>query len=119
MKKKLKSPHFSPLLPTDKTWFNTKDVASMLGRTDQYVRDCYDSGRLPGHRLAAGPVSERTRHVYQFHRDALLMYLLETANYTPEDFEERLAALIRGRSPEEMRTVLARAGMVILPTPPP
>lgn len=104
--------HYAPL-PPDKVWYSTTEVAKILGRTAQYVRDCFEAGSLPGHRMAARAANGAPRYYYQFHRDALLLYLLETANYTPDDFADRLAGLIRGRTPEEIRTVLHRAGMAV------
>lgn len=112
---KRSSSHFSPVLPVGKEWFSTAEAASILGRTPQHIRRCFDAGSLPGHRVAARASNGATRYYYQFHRDALLLYLLETANYTPEDFAERLADLIRNRAPEEMSTVMKRAGMVLMP----
>jgi len=111
----MKTAHFTPILPAGQEWFTTREAAQILGRTAQYVRDCFEAGSLAGHRIAARAASGATRYYYQFHRDSLQLYLLETANYTPDDFADRMAALIKGRSPEEMSEVMKRAGMMLLP----
>lgn len=73
-------------------WYSAKEVAAILGRTDQFVRDLLDNQRLMGHALYARGNSKRKS--YQIHRSALQLYLLETANYQPRDFTQRLLRII-------------------------
>ncbi|WP_269542927.1 hypothetical protein [Cerasicoccus fimbriatus] len=114
MKKSSAATHFEVLLPEGQKWFTTREVADMLGRTPQFVRDCYESGRLPGHRFTSY-VKGRTRYTYQFHRDTMLLFLLETANYEPEDFADRLVALLTNRSTAESQAIFRKAGVLVAP----
>lgn len=94
--------HFAFLLPEQQEWFSPKEVAAIIGKSDQYVRDAFDNQRILGHTSNA-----RSRHIrrrsYQIHRDALLLFLLETANYQPQDFLQRITGLLRHRSPRELQ----------------
>jgi prophage antirepressor-like protein len=95
--------HFDFLLPPGKQWFSAKEVASVIGRTDQYVRDAFDNQKIFGHnangRARRGREQRRT---YQVHREALLLFFLETANYRPDDFLSRLQELLAHRSPQQL-----------------
>lgn len=89
------SPHLTSLLIDGKQWYTPKEMAQVIGRTDQYVRDCFDNGRILGHTLSGRGKGEEKRRSFQIHRDAVLLFLIETANYTPADFADRLAELLR------------------------
>ena len=84
-------------------WYSAKEVAAILGRTDQFVRDLLDNQRIMGHTLYARGDSRRKS--YQIHRSALQLYLLETANYTPSDFTQRLLRIISLLPPQQFRTL--------------
>lgn len=93
------SHHFDYLLPAGKEWFTPKEVAAIIGRTDQFVRDALDSRRILGHSCSArGAQKRRTYHI---HRDGLLLFLLETANYEPQDKLDRMADILKHSGPEE------------------
>ncbi len=94
--------HFERLLPPDQTWFSPKEVAAVIGKTDQFVRDCFLNQKILGHTAngRAGLRHEK-RHRYLIHRDGVLLYLLRTANYEPDEFLAQMGELIRHRSPEE------------------
>ncbi|QYY34941.1 hypothetical protein [Ruficoccus sp. ZRK36] len=94
--------HFERLLPNGQEWFSPKEVAALIGKTDQFVRDCFQNQKILGH-TANGRIGARheKRHRYQIHRDGVLLYLLRTANYEPQDFLSQMGELIRRRSPEE------------------
>ncbi|WP_309382708.1 hypothetical protein [Cerasicoccus frondis] len=113
MKHDHSQPHFDALLPKGKIWFNTNEVAALLGRTGQFVRDCCDTGRLHGHRITSYQSTGKLRYTYQFHRDALQLFLLETATYEADEFIDRLAALIHARSVPEARAIFRRAGVLL------
>ncbi len=95
--------HFEALLPAGKEWFTPREVADILGCSDQYVRDCLEDQRILGHqsrpprRWASRGNTKRPN--YRIHRDGVLLYLIETANYEPGDFVERLREILRRRSP--------------------
>jgi hypothetical protein len=95
--------HFNFLLPPGKQWFSPKEVASLIGRTDQFVRDAFDNQKILGHQnnARARKGCER-RRTYQIHREGVLLFLLETANYRPKDFIERLQEILRNRSPQQL-----------------
>lgn len=85
---------FGVWLPPGQGWFSPKEVGALVGRSDQYVRDCFDDGRILGHVLKPRK-GHAGRPSYQIPRDAVLMYLLETANYEPEDFRARVRELVK------------------------
>ncbi|MDR0418021.1 MAG: hypothetical protein LBH08_01115 [Puniceicoccales bacterium] len=89
--------YFRFMVP-DQEWFSPKEMASIVGKTDQYIRDAFDNQKILGH-VANGrsPRGQEKRKTYQIHRDGVLLYLLETANYSPEDFAERIAEIIRSK----------------------
>lgn len=92
--------HFAHLLPATQQWFSPKEMAAIVGRSDQYIRDCFDHQRVCGH-LLRGRVSERgtrKRHSYQVHREGVLLYLMQTANFEPEDFMNCLREVIAMRA---------------------
>ncbi|MEO0796056.1 MAG: hypothetical protein AAFX93_12880 [Verrucomicrobiota bacterium] len=102
--------HFHSLIDEDKEWYSVQDVAAIIGRTDQYVRDCFDNGHLLGHRLVGRSRNGASgRRSYQVHRDGLVLYLLETANYEPEDFMERVASILSKRHPDEIQAIAEQA----------
>ncbi|MGF1483617.1 MAG: hypothetical protein ACFBZ8_04560 [Opitutales bacterium] len=95
--------HFEHLLPPAQEWFRPAEVARIIGRTDQFVRNCFDNQKILGHTYnSRAPRGRERRRAYQIHRDALLLYLLETANYEPPDFVDRLRDIIAHRSPTEL-----------------
>lgn len=98
--------HFGYLVPKDKQWYSTKEAAAIVGRSDQYIRDCFDSQKIMGHLLngRAGKGNEK-RQTYQVHRDCLILYLLETANYDPGDYLERVCEIILRLHPSQIEEI--------------
>jgi hypothetical protein len=96
----------SRLLPEGKEWYTVKEAAYIIGRSTQYVRDCFDNQKLMGHafngRSKAG--SERRRS-YQIPRESLLVYLMETANYRSSDYRERVEQLLNRLPREEQKKI--------------
>ncbi|MDR2030037.1 MAG: hypothetical protein LBP65_01045 [Puniceicoccales bacterium] len=86
-----------------KEWFTAKEVAALLGRTDQFVRDLLENGRILGHALHARGTAARKSH--QIHRQAVELYLLETANFFPNDYVRCLLDLAK-RLPRAQRELL-------------
>ncbi|WOO41179.1 hypothetical protein [Rubellicoccus peritrichatus] len=96
--RKIAIDYFDPMLPSGQEWFTPKEVAAMIGRSDQYVRDCLKTGRILGHQFDGKGGNERRRGRYQIHREGLALFLLETANYKPGDIAERLTDTMKRRS---------------------
>lgn len=89
------SDHFAHLFPSGREWFSPKEAGNIIGRSDQFVRNSFYSGKIFGH-LSNGLArrGEEKKTYLRVHRDAIAMYLLETANYTPESFLEELERLV-------------------------
>jgi prophage antirepressor-like protein len=98
--------HFEFLLPRGQQWFSAKEVACLIGRTDQYVRDAFDNQKILGHLANAKARRGREkRRTYQIHREAIILFLLETANFRPHDFLTRLQEILTNRSPRQLSQV--------------
>lgn len=89
-------------------WFSAKEVAAILGRTDQFVRDLLENRRLFGHALCGR--GESSRRSYQIHRTAIELYLLETANYSPDDYGKKLIRLIKSLPRQEQEKIAQSFG---------
>lgn len=87
---------YADYLPAGQKWFTAKEAAHVLGKSPQYVRNCFDSGRIMGHCMGSG----EERHTYMIPRHALELYLAETANYCTEDLAARVLRLAKCLSPE-------------------
>jgi hypothetical protein len=81
------------LIDPAKQWFTAKEVAALLDRTDQFVRDLIEHRRILGHALYARGSSERKS--YQIHRSAIELYLLQTANFQPDEYVRQLHGLAK------------------------
>ena len=91
--------HFSSLFPKGQEWFIPKETGYIIGRSDQFVRNSFYSGKIFGH-LSNGlakPGHEKKTYM-RVHRDAIVLFLLESANYTPESFMQMLESVILNRS---------------------
>ncbi|MGF1485430.1 MAG: hypothetical protein ACFBZ8_13820 [Opitutales bacterium] len=100
---------FATYLTGDQEWYTPKEVAAILGKTDQYVRDCFLNQKILGHTTnGRTPRGQERRQRYQIHRDSVLLYLCETANYTPEDYVDRLEVLLDRVAPEQRERLATR-----------
>ncbi len=98
--------HFDFLLPPDQQWFTPKEVARLIGRTDQYVRDAFENQKILGHQgNARARRGREKRRTYQVHREGVILFLLETANYGPDDFVGRVQELLRHRTHQQLTQV--------------
>ena len=96
----------SKLLPENKRWYTSKEAAGVIGRSAQYVRDCFDNQKIMGHALnARGAPGDEKRRSYQIPREALILYLMETANYQDGDFAQRVEILLNSLSYDERRNI--------------
>ena len=99
----------SKLLPEGKEWYTSKEAAHVIGRSAQYVRDCFDNQKIMGHALNARAVAgDEKRRSYQIPRAALMLYLMETANYQDGDFAGRVETLVECLSPDEKQKISDR-----------
>lgn len=99
MQKIVNSEHFEFLLPPNKRWFSPKEVAYVIGKSDQYVRDAFDNQKILGHILSGrAPKGAERRKTYQISRENLLLYLMQTANYDFEDFSDYLYEILKNRT---------------------
>jgi hypothetical protein len=81
-------------------------MADIVGCSDQFIRDLIDDQTILAHqsRPPGRAARAQRRHSYRIHREAVLMYLLESANYTPRDLLERIAEIARSRlSPNQQK----------------
>ena len=67
--------HFDHILPPGQDWFTPQELAKILGRSDQYIRNALEQGVILNHTFQIG---KRRRH-YQVPRSAVILYILETA----------------------------------------
>jgi len=91
--------HFAYLMPKGQEWFSPKEAGNIIGRSDQFVRNSFYSGKIFGH-LSNGLAKkgEEKKTYLRVHRDAIAIFLLESANYTPESFMESLESLVLHRT---------------------
>lgn len=100
---------FDHLLPPGQTWFSPKEVAAVIGTTDQFVRDCFQNRKILGHQTngRSRKTKEQQRQRYLIHREGVLLYLSQTANYEAGDFLALMKQLVRERPMEERRALRA------------
>ena len=93
------SEHFASLVPENQEWFSPKEAGELIGRSDQFVRNSFYSGKIFGH-LSNGLAKrgEEKKTYLRVNKDAIILYLLESANYSPESFMQSLESLILRRS---------------------
>ncbi len=99
---------FAFMLPPEKRWFTPKEVAALIGTSDQFVRDAFDDQRILGHFNIVPGRGPKGRRLYRIHRESLLLYLLETANFAPADFAARVDELLQNRSPAHLQQIRER-----------
>ena len=86
---------FAKFLPKGQEWFSPKETGAIIGRSDQYVRNTFYSGKIFGHLsngLAKKGMEKKT--YLRVHRSAILLYLAQSANYTSDDIHEALMQVI-------------------------
>lgn len=102
--------HFDFLIPENQEWFSPKEVAAIIGKSPQFVRDAFDNQIIMGHASNSGKYKSSTqkgkklplRKTYQIHRNSITLFMLETANYQPKEFLKRVETLLKHRAPEEL-----------------
>ncbi len=87
--------YFSSLIPKGQDWFSPKEAGSIIGRSDHFIRDCFCSGKIMGHTSnGIGRKGTEKKTYLRVHRDAIILYLLESANYTTESFLRSIESII-------------------------
>ena len=91
--------HFGNLFPKGQEWFSPKEAGYIIGRSDQFVRNCFYTGKIMGH-ISNGLAEkgEEKKTYMRVHKSALMIYLLESANYTPDYYMEKLETLLAERT---------------------
>lgn len=89
--------HFRFLLPEKQEWFTPAEVGQIVGRSPNHIRACLETAELTGHR----PPGEG-RRAYRIHREDVLLFLLRSANYEPEQFLGTMLDLLRNRSAAQL-----------------
>ena len=92
---RLQSDVFTKFLPKGQEWFSPKETGAIIGRSDQYVRNTFYSGKIFGHLsngLAKKGLEKKT--YLRVHRSAILLYLAQSANYSSDDLHEALMQII-------------------------
>ncbi len=90
--------HFEYLFPKGQEWFSPKEAGYIIGRSDQFVRNSFYSGKIMGHYSGGSAEGEDKKSYVRVPKTALMIYLMESANYTPDYFMERLEEIIAQRS---------------------
>lgn len=87
--------HLESLLPENKKSFTIKEVAKILIRSPQFVRDALNSGKIKGFALKGRSLNkEQSRFSYLIPRHNILVYLLQSSNYSFEWYRLTLCALL-------------------------
>ena len=94
--------HYELLFENGKVWYTSKEAAQLLGMSVQFVRDAFQSQELMGHEISSVREGRRTKLI---HRDCLQMYLMQTANYTPKDFIDKIKRLLVRRPLTEQQEI--------------
>ena len=96
--------HYETLFENGKGWYSTKEASALLGMSVQFVRDAFDSQELMGQEITSRGVSSG-RRIKLIHRDCLLVYLMQTANYSAADFILRMKKLLLRRPASELEEI--------------
>lgn len=93
--------YFDTLVPKYKDWFNSRETARIIGRSDQFVRNAIDEGIL---KAQSGGCGKRKNSVV--HRDDLILFLVRTASYDEGDCIREVKDILRRRfGPSSLRII--------------
>lgn len=101
---------FDFLLPA-KAFLRTVEVAKALGVTDTSVNNAFDAGRICGHQFNFR--GEGDRLAKRIPRDAAIIYLAASANYTPAERLERICEVLATMPPRELALLVQRANALL------
>lgn len=95
--------HYLSLLPKNREWFSPKEISAIINRTDQFVRDAFDNQKILGHTFCGRSSGKsKSRKSYQIHIDAVILFLMESANYTPGDFMKHIQDILKKRTKQQL-----------------
>ena len=85
----------SDIIPPNKIWFTAGEIAKLIGRSSQFVRQAIASGAILAFKFCSkGKDESKLRVHYQVHKDSLNLYLLETLTFEQSDFMKKIENLI-------------------------
>jgi excisionase family DNA binding protein len=96
---------FNWLLPVRKQLLTTGEAAKYLGREVDFVRALVESGGLEAHQDTALGERKSSRVT----RRSVLLRLMRSANYRPENFLRQIIELLETFPPEDLRQVAQAA----------
>lgn len=92
------------LIPNRRGQLRTDEVASIIGRREEFVRRLGDEGRLERHRDSA---LSGGRPSGTYTRRSVLLYLAETSDYEPSFAIIRVEAVLKTFGPAQLDRVIA------------
>ena len=96
---------FDYLMPFQKSLLRTDEVAGVIGRSKQFVRELIEQGRLEAHVDCAWGTRESSRVT----RRSVILYLAETANYDPSFHVVRIEVLLKRLNAPALQRVIKAA----------
>ena len=91
----MKKLFFSNFVP-NQMWFSPKEAGTIIGKSDQFIRNEFVRKKIFGHIFNGNNNSEHAaRNSYLISRESLLLYLSSTANYTPTDFIDTFVEILK------------------------
>ncbi len=101
LEKAREAAHYDSLFESGKVWYTTKEAAAVLGVSRQFVRDSFQSQNILGQEITSDRATS-SRKMKLIHRDCLVIFLMETANYEAAEFVSRMQKLILRRPQKEI-----------------
>ena len=90
---------FASLLDSSKKWFSPKEVGEIIGKSAEYVRCAFDNQKILGYVFnGRAAKNKEKRKSYMISREGVLLFLMESANFEPNDVIERLQEMLNNRS---------------------
>lgn len=97
--------NFDFLMPYKKALLTTVEVAKIIGREEDFVRELIAEGRLESHADSAFGVRKSNRVT----RRSVLVYFARTAEYDPAQFIDAFAELFRTLTPDQLTKLVVLA----------
>lgn len=95
--------HLKWLLPEHKKSLSVRETAKILGKSTQFVRDAFRSGKIQGFALEGGSLKDQIRASYLIPSQNLLCYLHQHANYGPADYRHAMIDLFSKASKTQLQ----------------